>query len=108
MAKGCLNVKFDQKKLEEVLPKDEVDNIAHAIIKLNEWAIPHWEWVNTAYIGSVQVNVSTVGFILDHLRKLFPENTHDVIMAWTNYGWQVNDDLRDWELRLNFNKVDYK
>ncbi len=105
---GTLKIKMDKDILNNILPKNEIDNVAHGIISLNQWAIPHWDWVDFAQIGSVQINTITASHILDRLKELFPDNKQDVIMVWLNYGWQIKADLQEWECRIDFKKINYK
>ena len=106
---GTITIKMDKETLENViLPIGEVNNITEGIVNLNKWAIPHWDWVDSVPVGSVKVNINTVGHILDRLKELFPDQKQEVMMIWLNYGWSVQSDLKDWMCRIDFSKIEYQ
>ncbi|MCP4369930.1 MAG: hypothetical protein GY797_17715 [Deltaproteobacteria bacterium] len=108
MAEGFIEGPMDKEQIDKILVKGEIENPGHGISSLFEWAVPHWEWVENAGIGSVKVSKETAHYIIDRLQKVLPDQKAEVAMSWVNWGWSVNYDLPDWRVRVNFSKLHYK
>ncbi len=105
---GKLLVELTQKKIEEILPIGEIENVSEGIISIAKWAVPHWDWAESVKIGAVQVNRPTVEFIIGRLVELFPNNKQEVMNMWLNYGLSVNTDIPNWSCLIDFCRIYYK
>jgi hypothetical protein len=101
-------VEISVRKIDEIIAKGEIVDCSHGLLILNQWAIPHWDWVDSVKIGAVQVSRITAEYIIGRLKKVLSEQQQEVMMLWLNYGWSINEDLADWRCEINFDKVEYK
>lgn len=108
MIEGKLIVELDQAKIMQILPIEEVNDASHGVLLLNQWAVPHWDWVKSVGVGAVQVSRKTAEYIIGRLKDVLPGQQQAVMMLWLNYGWSVNDQLPNWRCQINFNKVRYE
>ncbi len=107
MAEGKLIVELDQAKIMQILPMDEVINTSEGVTFLNQWAVPHWDWVKSVQVGAVQVSKETAEYIIGRLKDVLPGQRQAVMMLWLNYGWSINESLPNWRCQINFNKIRY-
>ena len=108
MVEGKMIVGLNEKQIMDILPKGEIIDCSHGILALNQWAVPHWDWVKSVQVGAVQINGITAAYIIGRLKGILPGQEQAVMMLWLNYGWSINESLPDWKCLINFYKVRYK
>lgn len=108
MAEGKLTIGMNKKEIDGILVEGEIMDPSHGILELNKWALPHWDWLVTAKIGSVKVNQKTAEYLINRLKEVLPGQEQHVMMVWLNYGWSIDEKLPDWKCILDFSKLEYK
>jgi len=106
MIESRLIVGLSRTKIEEILPFG-TDSVGDDIVALNKWAVPHWDEVETVSIVAVKINKTTAETIINRL-KLINNNNQKVMMAWLNWGWGIDENLKDWQVIINFYKINYQ
>jgi len=102
-------VKLDKEQIDQILVEGEIDTPATGILRLNEWAVPHWDWSERIEIGALKTNKNGSLYILGRLRAILPKNlSQDLMMLWLNYGWSIDESLEDDRIKIDFNKIHYK
>lgn len=108
MAEGKLTIGINKNEINGILAEGEITDPEQGILALNRWAIPHWDWLVTARIGSIKINLKTGEYLINRLKEILPEQKQQVLLTWLNYGWSVDEKLADWKCILDFSKLEYK
>ena len=106
MISGRLVIGLSKKQIEDIIPYN-IESVAEGILKLDKWAIPHWDEVVKIKPGSIRVSQITGEYIIGRLKLALNDN-QSVMLGWLNYGWSVDPNFDDWKVDINFYRVKYK
>lgn len=104
---GRLKVTITEEIIDGVL-NYETENVKTGIINLNKWALPHWDTIKSVGVGAVSINRTTAEYIIGRLKLVLNDHGQTIMMMWLNYGWSVNESLKDNECVINFYKINYR
>ena len=110
MAEGKINIVITEDILKnQILPEGELEGPDYCISAIFEWAVPHWDWVEGSIgIGAVKVSRKLAEKFIGRIDELFPKRKMDTGMLWVNYGPSARERLQEWEIEIDFSKINYK
>jgi hypothetical protein len=93
-------------QIKEIIPYN-IESVAEGILKINKWAIPHWDEIVKIKPGSIRVSQTTGEYIIGRLKWVLNDD-QAVLLGWLNYGWSVDPNFDDWKVDINFYRVKYR
>jgi hypothetical protein len=103
---GKLKIAISEEIIDGILDY-ETGNAEVGIINLNKWALPHWTAIKSVSIGAVSISRTTAEYIIERLRLVVNDPGQTIMMIWMNYGWSVDESLKDNQCVINFHKINY-
>lgn len=106
---GKLIGKLTEHDIDSILAIGEVSDVSEGVLMLHKWAIPHWDWVDSTWPGSVKASLKTIEYIIGRLNKVCIKNGKaEIAMCWLDFGFSVDSSLDDWNVIIDFSKIRYK
>jgi len=101
-----MNIGISEQDIKDII-SDEITT-TDAMLAIYKWAVPHWEWVERIKIGAVQISIKTGEYIIDEIAAIDPKNKAKFLLLWMNQGPSIGEDMSDWRIQINMDKIDYK